>query len=161
MPGPAVVMSGSDPIPDERAIANLVFGLAEAIDDADLDRVEKLFGDATFTLAGREPRAGGPAFRRVIEQGMRFHDGSPRTLHVVSNLVVEVGGDRTVASSRSVVSVLQAVPPAFGLQVVMAGRYHDRFVRDTSGRWRFAERIMFVDLVGNTSFHSTTRFDPK
>lgn len=146
---------------DRRAIANLVYGLAAAIDDGDLDRVETIFGDAVFVLSGREPRAGGAALRRVIERGMRFYDGSPRTLHVVTNLAIEVDEARTSAFARSTISVLQAVPPAFPLQVVMAGRYHDRFHRRASGEWQFTERVMHVGLVGDTSFHSSTSFEGK
>lgn len=153
-------MRGIAAASDRRAIANLVYGLAAAIDDGDLDRVETIFGDAVFVLSGREPRAGGAAFRRVIERGMRFYDGSPCTLHVVTNLAIEVDEARTLAFARSTISVLQAVPPAFPLQVVMAGRYHDRF-RRASGEWRFAERVMHVRLVGDTSFHSFTSFEGK
>jgi hypothetical protein len=142
----------------ERSISNLVYGLAEAIDDSDLDHIEALFGDATFTLAGREPRVGGARFREVIERGMLRHEGSPRTLHVVTNLVIDIDGTGDAASSSSSISVLQCVPPAFPLQVVMVGRYLDRFVRDDAGGWRFSARLMHVDLVGDTSFHTPNRF---
>jgi hypothetical protein len=144
---------------DDRAhIANLVYSLAEAIDDGDLDRVESLFGDATFTLAGREPRVGGAAFREVIATGMRFYDGSPCTRHVVTNLAVDIDDDGASATSRAYITVLQAVPPTFPLQAVMAGRYHDRFWRGDDGQWHFASRLMHVDQVGDTSFHSPSRF---
>jgi len=58
----------------ERSIANLVHALAEAVDDADGDRIEALFGDATFTMAGGTPREGGAAFREVIERGGRYDE---------------------------------------------------------------------------------------
>jgi ketosteroid isomerase-like protein len=140
------------------SIANLVYSLAEAIDEGDLARVEALFADATFTLAGREPRVGGAAFREVIAKGMRFYDGSPRTLHVVTNLAIDVAADGATASSHAYITVLQAVPPDFPLQAVMAGRYRDAFRRDGDGRWHFTSRLMHVDLVGDTSFHSPSRF---
>lgn len=148
--------------PAARAIANLVFALAEAIDDADGDRIEALFGDATFTMAGGRPRRGGAAFRRVIEQGMVTYDGSPRTLHQVTNLIVEVDPGGASASGRARVTVYQQVPPtaahpALPLQPVLVGRYDDRYHRDADGVWGFTSRVMHVDLVGDTSHHSRNR----
>ena len=146
----------------ERSIANLVHALAEAVDDADGDRIEALFGDATFTMAGGTPREGGAAFREVIERGMLTHDGSPRTLHQVSNLAIEVDPSGETASGRARITVLQQVPAtddraAFPLQPVLVGRYEDRYRRDADGTWRFASRVMHVDLLGDTSFHTRNR----
>jgi hypothetical protein len=149
-------VKATGPSSDEQAIANLVYGLAEAIDDADHDRIERLFGDADFQLAGREPRRGGAAFREVVEQSMLLHDGSPRTQHLVTNLQITFDDDGDVASARSYVTVLQAVD-GFPLQLVLAGRYHDRFQRDADGRWSWVERGMRIDLVGDTSWHTRTR----
>ena len=39
-----------------RQVANLVYGLAEAIDDGDHERIESIFGDATFQLGDLDPR---------------------------------------------------------------------------------------------------------
>jgi hypothetical protein len=38
------------------------------------------------------------------------------------------------------------------LQPIVAGRYLDRFAR-VDGAWRFAERRILVDLVGDLSRH--------
>jgi hypothetical protein len=38
------------------------------------------------------------------------------------------------------------------LQAIIAGRYHDRFEL-ADGTWRFADRFIFVDLVGELSKH--------
>jgi hypothetical protein len=139
-----------------QAIANLIFGLAEAIDDADHDRIERLFGDATFRLGDRPPRQGGAAFRQVIERSMLLHDGRPKTHHVVTNLQVELAEDGRSATTRSYVTVLQAVS-GFPLQPVLAGRYHDRFELDDAGTWRWVERRMTIELVGDTSRHTPTQ----
>ena len=148
--------------PAHRAIANLVYDLAEAIDDADGDRIEALFGDATFTMAGGRPRRGGAALREVIEQGMITHDGSPRTLHQVTNLAVAVDPGGGSASGRARITVYQQVPAtaaraAFPLQAVLVGRYEDRYHRDADGTWHFTSRTMHVDLLGDTSRHSRNR----
>jgi hypothetical protein len=38
------------------------------------------------------------------------------------------------------------------LQPIVSGRYHDSFER-RDGRWRFAERRVRTDLVGDVSRH--------
>lgn len=146
----------SDAASAERQIANLVYALAEAIDDGDHDRIEELFGEATFQLDDREPRAGGAALRRTIERSMlHYDDGTPRTLHVVTNLRIELEDHGTVARANSYVTVFQSLPD-FPLQAVMTGRYADRFSRDGTGGWRWVERRMHVDHVGDTSRHTNT-----
>jgi hypothetical protein len=149
--------SGSDG-PSLQGVANLVHGLAEAIDDGDGPRIEALFGDATFVLGDNPPRVGGAGFRAIVEQGMIFYDGSPCTQHVISNLAVTIddvdGAPTAMASSR--VTVLQAVPPDLPLQAVMSGRYADRF-RWTDDGWAWVERRMVVTQRGDTSKHSVHR----
>ena len=49
------------------------------------------------------------------------------------------------------VTVLQAAP-GFSLQTIAAGRYLDRFER-RHGQWRFTERRVHIDLVGDLSHH--------
>jgi hypothetical protein len=35
---------------------------------------------------------------------------------------------------------------------ILAGRWHDRFERD-GDQWRFADRLIHADLVGDLRFH--------
>jgi hypothetical protein len=48
-------------------------------------------------------------------------------------------------------SVSRALP-GMALQPIVSGRYHDRFERRV-GQWRFAERRVRVDPVGDVSHH--------
>ena len=54
---------------------------------------------------------------------------------------------------RSYFTVFQATP-ALPLQPIIAGRYHDRFAR-ADGTWHFADRRIFMDLVGDLREHLT------
>jgi 3-phenylpropionate/cinnamic acid dioxygenase small subunit len=139
----------------ERQVANLVFGMAEAIDDGDHERIEALFGDATFQLEDREPRVGGAAFRRTVERSVIHYDGRPRTLHVITNLQIEVDDERGVARSKAYVTVFQAAAD-LPLQPVLTGRYHDEFASDVSGIWHWVARHMQIEHLGNTSRHTKT-----
>jgi len=64
--------------------------------------------------------------------------------------VVELNGPNR-AAARSCFTVLQARPD-FPLQAILCGRYHDAFERVGSA-WRFADRLILPDLVGDLSRH--------
>jgi 3-phenylpropionate/cinnamic acid dioxygenase small subunit len=134
-------------------IQNLVHRYAELIDLGDfaavghlLGRAEVGSGDHPGTLTG--PEALTAMFTSTTR---RYEDGTPRTKHVTTNCIIETDEDAGTASCRSYFTVLQAVPD-LPLQPIVAGRYHDRFVRE-DGEWRFAERRFFIDLVGDVSQH--------
>jgi hypothetical protein len=82
---------------------------------------------------------------------VRLYDGVPSTQHVTTNGVVTLDAGGKSAAARSYFTVLQALAD-FPLQVVVAGKYADRFVLDGDG-WRFAERVVSMDLVGDLSRH--------
>ena len=132
------------------AIAALVHRYAERIDAGDLDGVAALFADAAYGRAGGPVRLGTAAVREALAV-VKLHDGSPRTKHVVTNLVVDVDEAAGAASARSYFTVLQATP-TLPLQPILAGRYHDRFVR-ADGTWHFAERVIHLDLAGDLREH--------
>ncbi|HLY39517.1 MAG TPA: nuclear transport factor 2 family protein [Candidatus Binatia bacterium] len=132
------------------AITALIHGYAERLDGGDLDGVAALFADATYGRAGGPLRRGSADVRAALAI-VKLHDGSPRTKHVITNLVVDVDEARDTASARSYFTVLQATP-ALPLQVIVAGRYEDRFDR-AGGEWRFRARVIHVDLVGDVREH--------
>jgi hypothetical protein len=80
-----------------------------------------------------------------------YEDGTPRTKHVITNLVIELAPDGATATARSYFTVLQATD-GLALQPIIAGRYHDAFARD-EGTWRFSERVIHPDLQGDLSRH--------
>jgi 3-phenylpropionate/cinnamic acid dioxygenase small subunit len=139
---------------DERQIEHLLYRYAELIDAGDYDGLGELLGDAVHTSAAGVTTSGAEAIAEYFTgRTRRFPEtGTPRTKHVTTNVIVEVDETGTTATSRSYFTVLQAVPDALALQPIVAGRYHDRFVRDEGG-WRFAERRKFVDLEGDLSEH--------
>jgi hypothetical protein len=53
--------------------------------------------------------------------------------------------------SRSYFIALRALSD-LGLQPIVSGRYYDRFER-REGRWRFLERRVRTDLIGDMSRH--------
>jgi len=140
-------------ITDEQAIANLVFRYAEAIDAGDFEAVGQLFEHGTYRgrAGDEETSASGQAVARLLAKTTRrYDDGTPRTLHVTTNLHVEVDDDRSGATSRCVFVVHQVV--AGKLQPIIGGRYRDRFER-VDGAWRFADRLILPTLFGDLREH--------
>ena len=64
-------------------------------------------------------------------------------------MIIEQAGDE--ATARSVYTVIQATE-SLPLQPIISGRYHDSFKRTDNG-WQFAERQIFIDLMGDCSAH--------
>jgi 3-phenylpropionate/cinnamic acid dioxygenase small subunit len=139
------------------AIEGLVYEYAERMDAGDFRGVSELFADALFKGGGPDDPGvhGAGATRQIWEQMVRrYDDGTPRTKHVTANLVIDADDASGTASARSYYTVLQQVEGA-PLEIVIAGRYHDRFER-VDGRWRFSERVIYCDLIGDLSRHLTT-----
>jgi 3-phenylpropionate/cinnamic acid dioxygenase small subunit len=133
------------------AIQNLIARYAELVDDGDFAAVGMLLADATFTGA-----AGSVSGRDAIENMLRdslivYDDGTPRTKHITTNVAIEIDEESGTAVSRSYFTALQALPD-LTLQPIVSGRYQDRFERQ-DGRWRFVERRVLTDLVGDMSRH--------
>jgi 3-phenylpropionate/cinnamic acid dioxygenase small subunit len=138
---------------DEAAIARLVFAYAERIDAGDFEGVADLLARAVLRSERRpDGLRGRDEILRLYADTVRLHeDGTPRTKHVTTNLVVEVEDGGRRAEARSYFTVLQA-RPSLPLQAVVAGRYHDRFEK-AGGQWHFSERLILVDLVGDLREH--------
>lgn len=139
------------------AITTLMFRYTELVDAADFDGIGELFAHGRITAEGSdEPVAAGPAVGEFYRRTNRVHDdGTLRTRHLNANVLVDVDEDADTATARSSFLVLQATPD-LPFQPIVGGRYRDRFER-VDGEWRFAERHMVVDQVGDVSQH--LRFD--
>jgi 3-phenylpropionate/cinnamic acid dioxygenase small subunit len=134
-----------------RAIESLIATYAELVDDGDFAAVGLLLADAAFSGG-----AGSVSGRGAIEKMLRdnvivYDDGTPRTKHVTTNLAIKVDERAGTASSRSYFTALQALHD-LPLQPIVSGRYYDRFER-RNGQWRFVERRVQTDLVGDVSRH--------
>jgi len=141
------------PTPSE-AITTLIYTYAERIDAGDFAGIGELFADATLTFEGfGDAVTGRHDIERLYERTTRrYEDGTPRTKHVMTNVIVEVAGDEASATSRSYFTVLQAVPGALTLQPVIAGRYRHRY-RCSQGQWRVEAMHIMIDLMGDLSHH--------
>ncbi len=140
------------------SIATLLYTYAERLDAGDFAGVAALFARSTYGAAmpADGPRRQGSAeVLAALERLVQRHDGIPRTKHVITNAIIDVDEAAGTATSRSYFTVFQATP-ALPLQPIIAGRYHDRFAR-ADGTWHFADRRIFMDLVGDLREHLNPR----
>lgn len=145
---------------DYIAIQNLLHRYCDLLDRGDLDGVGALFAHATVHVpAEDEPfRNDAKGLAESYNKFVRiYEDGTPRTRHLCSNIILEANGpDR--AKAQSYVMVFQAADK-FPLQPLIAARYQDTFER-ADGTWRFSERVMETNLYGDLSAHMLQKFGP-
>lgn len=139
-----------------RAIENLVHLYAERIDDGDFASLAELFRHGRIVRPHRPPAerhlVGVAEVQAMYDDFTRLHDdGTPRTHHVTTNLIVEVDEDAGSAAARSYFTVFQQTD-TLALQPIIAGRYHDTFHR-LDGTWWFESRTMFGRLHGALHEH--------
>jgi 3-phenylpropionate/cinnamic acid dioxygenase small subunit len=147
----ATSQPSADASSSHRTIENPIATYAELVDDGDFAGVGALLADAAFTGS-----AGSVSGRDAIEKMLRdnlivYEDGTPRTKHVTTNIVIEVDEEAGTAVARSYFTALQALPD-MALQPIVSGRYHDQFER-REGQWCFVERSVRTDLLGDVSRH--------
>ena len=137
---------------DERAIENLIARYSFLVDDGDFDGLGELLDACALTLGPGPAVRGREAIAKLARAAlMTYDDGTPRTRHVTTNVLVEIDESGIEAHSRSYYTVLQSLPD-FPLQPVATGTYSDRFEK-RHGRWLFVERSVQTRFAGDTSRH--------
>ena len=138
------------------AITSLMFRYAECVDQANFDGLSELFAHGRITSPSAESQEGmlGEQVGRFYAATNKVHaDGTLRTRHLSTNVRIDIDEGANSATARSYYVVLQATPK-LPFQPIAGGRYEDRFER-VDGQWRFAERVVIVDQIGDMSEHLT------
>ncbi len=137
---------------DLGGITALVNSYALLLDAGDMDAVTALFAHSTWRS---EPDGhvlrGIEEIRPVYEQ-LKSPEGGPRTKHLLTNLTVDVEAGASTASAHCYWTVLQNIAPGSPINVILSGQYTDKFEK-VDGAWRFADRLITVDLTGDASAH--------
>ncbi|SEH72507.1 SnoaL-like domain-containing protein [Mycolicibacterium rutilum] len=128
---------------DKTQISEVLIRYATGIDAKDwalfrtcwTDEVDIDYGDlGTFTDAD--------AFTDLMQQ---IHGGMGQTYHRISNIAVDLDGDRATARSY-VHAVLMAVPGDSNSWIDALGHYDDALVRTADG-WRISKRTTNIARV--------------
>ena len=89
---------------------------------------------------------------RAVYDGVHLYDGSPRTKHVITNLDIALEPAANHATAECYFTVLQGIVPGEPIQIILAGRYVDRFEKE-DGRWRFSDRLFVANRIGDQRRH--------
>lgn len=136
---------------DEREIENLLYLYAERLDLGDIEGMARLFEHGELLGPdGKVQANSAEAIAALYRQFVKLYpDGTPRTHHVTSNVMIVVDGEQ--ARCRAYFTVFQATDE-LPLQPIIAGRYEDEF-RQSAGKWHFHQRKMLPRLTGNMTQH--------
>jgi 3-phenylpropionate/cinnamic acid dioxygenase small subunit len=138
----------------DRSIQNLIARYAFLVDDGDFAGLGALLDHAEFSLGATRVH-GAAAVEALARAALQtYADGTPRTRHVTTNLLIDIDEPAGTAHSRAYFTVFQQTD-GFALQPIASGRYRDRFELH-GDTWRFASRQVSTDLVGDISHHRRT-----
>jgi hypothetical protein len=130
-------------------ITALLHEYAFRLDAGDLDGVSALFEHAELRSTRHDRVLRGTAGARTLFEPVVLHgDGTPQTMHQITNVTVTVDGSE--ARARCYFTVLQVT--RLGLHPILVGEYRDR-LELVDGRWRFTERVFDPRLFGDLSEH--------
>jgi hypothetical protein len=143
-----------------RQIERLLLAYADAVDGGDFAAVGAMLRHGRICAASPD---GDAARDTVIAEGAEaieafyrslvrlYDDGTPRTRHVTTNVVVEIDEAAGTATGAATFTVFQATD-TLPLQAICVGRYRDTY-RRVEGEWLFGSRAMTMDLKGDLSQH--------
>ena len=136
---------GADPegryreIEDRLDIQEVLYRYARMVDEKDWVQMDEIFApDATVDYVSSGGQRG--PYRETLAWLARALEPWPDNLHFISNLSIELRGDRAIATCYFQAPMGQVDGSGRQVMVTNAGHYDDELVR-TAGGWRIARRI--------------------
>ncbi|HAV1569298.1 TPA: nuclear transport factor 2 family protein [Enterobacter hormaechei subsp. steigerwaltii] len=135
----------------ERDIIRLINSYPYLLDSGKFEQVAELLRYAKLEAPGHQV-TGRDEIKKFLTSGIqRHHDGTPRTWHAVSNILIE-GYPLSGEASASSYFIVHQELPGFPLQPICTGHYKDRFAL-IDGEWQFVHRAVEPHLIGDLRFH--------
>ncbi|MDS2171854.1 nuclear transport factor 2 family protein [Nesterenkonia sp. CL21] len=135
----------------EHQIARLIYTYCQRLDAADFTGAAALFKNGVWHITTETTCRGSIEHETWLRENLVVHGDRLGTMHLVTNVVVDVADDGQTATSLSYVAVSQ-VTEDFPLQLVSQARYQDSFTLGTNG-WEFTERRVHFDGGGDLHAH--------
>ena len=134
---PANLAARVQRIEDHEAIERLLMEYGRSLDNRDFATYSHLFasnGEWSGSFGSfRGPAAIQAAMEKTFANAKEIPKGS--NFHMMSNVIIDLQGDRATASSKWIFFTLDKAKP----EGAIAGRYDDVLIRE-NGAWKFLER---------------------
>ncbi|WP_295222623.1 nuclear transport factor 2 family protein [uncultured Chryseobacterium sp.] len=145
---------------NEQQILNLIGQYTHYLDQGNFEKVGELFADGKIIAPGNIMEGQESIAKQLAQNLQVYADGTPRTAHVTTNIVLDIQQDEATAVSYLTI-FQQDAERNFPLQPIAIARYHDAF-KKTNDKWRFSVRELVITLVGDLSHHAAPNtIDPK
>lgn len=117
---------------DRHDITDLVSGLGRCLDERDFEGLRDLFTeDAEVTTPGGTATG----HDALVEQARRRHSSDRGIQHVITNLLIDLDGDRATVRANLLVSFAKTGPD--DAQPFLLGEVYRFELRRTADGWRF------------------------
>jgi len=137
---PASLATRIQAIEDREAITRLLMEYGRSLDNRDFATYSNLFathgewiGSGNFG-SYRGPAAIKAAMEKTFANAKDIPKGT--NFHIMSNVIIDLQGDRATASSKWIFYTLDKAKP----EAAIAGRYDDVLIRE-NGTWKFLKRV--------------------
>ena len=138
-------MGALEELQDRLAIQDVLFVYAEMVDQRDFARRAEVFApDATLDYRSSGGVAGDHA--ETLAWLARALEPWPLNLHHISNVRIELDGDRARSTCYFHAPMGRVDAPDSQLFVTNGGHYHDQWVRTPAG-WRIQARVCEQTLM--------------
>ena len=124
------------------AIEDLFVRYTTALDRGDVETLVDCFTpDGALDSPAVGSHAGHAAIRAFAERFAEFNRRGSQLRHVISNLAVDLDGDR----ARATCYLLNILTRDGESRLLAPGRYECDLVKSADGRWRFQRRVVILD----------------
>ena len=127
-------------IEDREAITRLLMEYGRSLDNRDFATYSSLFAtNGEWIGSGNFGSYKGPAaIKAAMEKTFANAKDIPKgtNFHIMSNVIIDLHGDRATASSKWIFYTLDKAKP----EGAIAGRYDDELIRE-NGTWKFLKRV--------------------
>ena len=117
---------------DRQDITDLVSGLGRCLDERDFEGLRDLFTDDADVTTPGGTATGHDA---LVEQARRRHSSDQGIQHVITNLLIDLDGDRATVRANLLVSFAKTGPD--DAQPFLLGEVYRFELRRTADGWRF------------------------
>jgi 3-phenylpropionate/cinnamic acid dioxygenase small subunit len=136
-------------IEDRAEIERLLLEYGRSLDNRDFATYASLFAESGEWKGALGSYRGPAAIKAAMEK--IFTDAASdipqgSNYHLISNVIIDVDGDRATASSKFMFLKMEKSKP----DPVVAGRYEDVLIRE-KGVWKFLQRVALPPVQTNVS----------